>query len=50
LPPFPAPHPNAVKELQEICPEGKCRSLYEWFFKLKVLEEQLDLYKASLNE
>jgi len=50
LPPFPSPHPNVVNELNEVCPHGKCNSLYEWFFKLKVLDEQMELYKASINE
>lgn len=50
LPPFPAPHPNVVKELKAVCPDGKCNSLYEWFFKLKVLDEQLELYKESIGE
>lgn len=50
LPPFPAPHISVVKELKEVCHKGKCSSLYEWFFKLKVLEQQLELYKKSIHE
>jgi hypothetical protein len=50
LPPFPPPHPSAIVELKEACPNGKCQFLYEWLFKLKVLEEQLELYKKGINE
>lgn len=50
MPPFPAPHPFVIKELKEVCPNGKCNSLYEWLFRLKVLDEQLALYKESINE
>ena len=50
LPPFPPPHPTAVRELIEVCPYDKCVALYAWFEKLKVLQKQLDLYKEGINE
>jgi len=50
LPPFPIPQDAAVKELIEVCPYDKCCALYDWLGKLKVLQEQLDLYKESINE
>lgn len=42
---FPSPHPDIVKELKEVCPKDKCLHLYEWLEKLRILDEQLQIYQ-----
>ena len=49
LPPFPHPSPLVADELQEVCPHDKCVAMYDWIGKLKILDEQLALYKGLEN-
>jgi len=49
VPIFPSPHPDIVKELEEVCPKDKCFHLYEWFGKLKILDEQLQVYEEMIK-
>jgi hypothetical protein len=46
LPTFPHPTSKVADELEEVCPANKCEAIYAWIGKLKVLEEQLELYKG----
>lgn len=46
LPSFPSTSPKVADELEEVCPSNKCEAIYDWIGKLKVLEEQLELYKG----
>ena len=50
LPPFPIPDPKVADELTEACPSHKCIALYDWLGRLKVLQEQLELYKVKPHE
>lgn len=46
LPSFPSPSPKVADELEEVCPSNNCEAIYDWIGKLKILEEQLGLYKG----
>jgi hypothetical protein len=50
FPPFPEPNPAIADELQKACPKNKCTALYDWLGKLKVLREQMSLYRGEPNE
>ena len=48
VPRFPKSTPEAARELESVCPKGKCSHLYAWLGKLMIFDKQLDVFRENI--